>query len=154
MPKLTRYGEANMKKYYAVIDTNVLVSAFMKEESIPDRITSHILDGKIIPLLNDKILQEYREVMHRTKFHFDKDAVDSFLMEISQRGVVIDGWEADILLPDPKDVVFYAVVMEAREEQDAYLVTGNIKHFPKAVFVVTPREMLTLVETGKLPSRD
>ena len=75
-------------------------------------------------------------------------------MEISQRGVMIDGWEADILLPDPKDVIFYAVVMEVREEQDAYLVTGNIKHFPKAVFVVTPREMLTLVETGKLPSRD
>lgn len=141
-------------KYYAVLDTNVIVSAFLKARSVPRQVTSCVIDGKIIPLLNDKILREYREVMHRPKFHFDKDAVDSFLMEISQRGVMIDGWEADILLPDPKDVIFYAVVMEVREEQDAYLVTGNIKHFPKAVFVVTPREMLTLVETGKLPSRD
>ena len=141
-------------KYYAVLDTNVIVSAFLKARSVPRQVTSCVIDGKIIPLLNDKILQEYREVMHRPKFHFDKDAVDSFLMEISQRGVMIDGWEADILLPDPKDVIFYAVVMEVREEQDAYLVTGNIKHFPKAVFVVTPREMLTLVETGNLPSRN
>ena len=48
MPKLTRYGEGNMKKYYAVIDTNVLVSAFMKEESIPDRISGCSLTNNLL----------------------------------------------------------------------------------------------------------
>ncbi len=143
-----------MKKYYAVIDTNVLVSAFLKEHSLPREIASCIVDGIIIPLLNDKILEEYQEVLHRSKFHFDKDTIDTFLLEMSQRGVMVDGWEAEILLPDPTDVVFYAVVMEAQKERDAYLVTGNIRHYPKVVYVVTPREMLTLVETGKLPPRD
>ena len=50
-----------------------------------------------------------------------------------------------MILPDPKDRVFYEVVMEERKTEDAYLVTGNIKHFPAEKFVVTPREMLDIV---------
>ena len=48
-------------------------------------------------------------------------------------------------LPDPKNLVFYEVVMEARKGKDASLVTGNIKHFPKKPFIVTPREMLDII---------
>lgn len=52
--------------------------------------------------------------------------------------------------PHLKDVVFYEVVMEGRKEyDDAYLVTGNIKHFPIKSFVVTPREMLDIM-VGKM----
>ncbi len=40
---------------------------------------------------------------------------------------------------------FYAVTMNARAENDSYLVTGNIKHFPEKLFVVT-RQMLDIVE--------
>ena len=50
--------------------------------------------------------------------------------------------------PDPKDVVFYAVTMEARKTDEAYLVTGNIRHFPLKPYIVTPREMLTILENG------
>ncbi len=46
------------------------------------------------------------------------------------------------------DVVFYEVKMS---KEDAYLVTGNIKHFPKKPFVVTPREMVELLEGKKKP---
>lgn len=38
--------------------------------------------------------------------------------------------------------------MEARKDEDAYLVTGNIKHFPSKPFVVTPRQMLDLILEG------
>lgn len=51
----------------------------------------------------------------------------------------------DIVLPDPKDRVFYEVVLEERKTEDAYLVTGNIKHFPIETFVVTPRKMLDII---------
>ena len=41
----------------------------------------------------------------------------------------------------PKDVVFYAVLMEKRKEEEAYLVTGNLKHYPvckcQALFYMT-----------------
>ena len=48
-------------------------------------------------------------------------------------------------IPDPKDFVFYAVLMEKRNETDACLVTGNMKHFPLRAYIVTPREMLDII---------
>jgi hypothetical protein len=45
-------------------------------------------------------------------------------------------------------VVFYEIVMTARKVADAYPVTGNSKHFPVKPFVVTPREMLDIVNPG------
>ena len=41
------------------------------------------------------------------------------------------------------------VVMEARETTDAYLVTGNIKHFPVKPYVVTPKEMLEILNENE-----
>lgn len=70
------------------------------------------------------------------------------LNDIIKRAIFIDTdnfAKLDEILPDPKDVVFYEVVMEARKERDAYLVTGNRKHFPFKTFIVTPREMLDII---------
>ena len=52
-------------KYYAVIDTNVLVSALLKSASIPGIVARESLEGQIIPLLNDEIIAEYRAVLSR-----------------------------------------------------------------------------------------
>jgi hypothetical protein len=65
--------------------------------------------------------------------------------------LIIDPEKVEENLPDPKDVIFYAVTMEARKDSDAYLVTGNIRHFPLKPYVVTPREMLTILENGGKP---
>ena len=54
-------------KYYVVIDTNVLVSALMKPESIPGVILEEALSGRIMPLLNGEILDEYEEVLSGRK---------------------------------------------------------------------------------------
>lgn len=58
-------------KYYAVIDTNVIVSAMIKWNSIPGNILQYALVGYIIPVLNEKIVKEYRTVLMRPKFHYD-----------------------------------------------------------------------------------
>lgn len=50
-------------------------------------------------------------------------------------------------LPDPEDVVFYAITLAARKQKDAFLVTGNIRHFPSRSYIVTPRELLNLLES-------
>ena len=136
-------------KYYAVIDTNVFVSALLKRASVPGNVAAHVLTGNIIPLLNDAIMSEYREVLSRAKFHFPEEAVKVFLQGIGDRGVYMDTGSTEYVLPDPKDAVFYEVVMEARKERDSYLVTGNIKHFPIRTFVVTPREMLDIIECSE-----
>jgi putative PIN family toxin of toxin-antitoxin system len=131
--------------YYAVIDTNVLVSAMLKWDSNPGNILELAFGGTIIPLLNESIVSEYREVLARPKFHLTQDIIDSVVGELERQGLRVDAEKLDIELPDPKDLVFYEVVMEERKSEDAYLVTGNIKHFPAKPFVVTPRQMLDVI---------
>lgn len=132
-------------KFYAVIDTNVLVSAAMKPESVPGQVVELVLDGVIVPLLNKAIINEYRDVLLRPKFDFPEQIVKDVLNEIDGHGIYVDTEHVDVELPDPKDLVFYEVVMDMRKEEDAYLVTGNIKHFPEKPFIVTPKQMIDII---------
>ena len=136
-------------RYYAVLDTNVIVSALLKSGSVPDKIAAEALYGDIIPVLNDEILAEYEDVLRRPRFKFDERAVRVFLDELKRRAVYLDAGPIDEVLPDPKDVVFYAVLMEKRKEEEAYLVTGNLKHFPIRTYIVTPKEMLDILSEGR-----
>ncbi len=136
-------------RYFATIDTNVLVSALLNAESIPGKVVQEALAGNIIPLYNDEILREYNEVLRRIKFRFKREIIELTVDAIIKRGFAVDAGPIEDVLPDPKDVVFYAVTLEQKKQDDAYLVTGNIKHFPKVSFVVTPREMLDIIENER-----
>lgn len=135
--------------YYAVIDTNVLVSALLKPKSVPGLIVAEALTGSIIPLLHDDILVEYQDVLNRRKFRFDKRNIRLLLDSLAMRGVFVDAGPVTDFIPDPKDTIFYAVTLEKNQTDDAYLVTGNLKHFPIKPFVVTPREMLEILSGGE-----
>ncbi len=132
--------------FYAVIDTNVIISALFKSDSVPGKIVNHALNGKIIPLLHEKIFAEYTDVVNRPKFNFSQERIERILKGIIERGKYIEAKDFEDALPDPKDKIFYWVTLTAREEVDAYLVTGNLKHFPIKPFIVTPREMLDILE--------
>lgn len=132
-------------KYYAVIDTNVLVSAALKWKSVPGSIIDLAFNNVIVPLINKKILDEYQTVLLRPKFHLTEETVNDIIRELVSHALDISEEHLDIELPDPKDRVFYEVTMQARKDEDAYLVTGNIKHFPAKPFVVTPRQMLDII---------
>ncbi len=136
--------------YYAVIDTNVLVSAMLKVQSVPGQIANEALLGDLIPLLCDEIVTEYREVLARPKFKFDQIMVKTFIDGIISRGIFVDAVPVEEIIPDLKDAIFYEVVMEGRKEHDnTYLVTGNIKHFPAKSYVVTPKEMLDIMHKNE-----
>ena len=61
-------------KYYAVIDTNVIVSSMLKHDSIPGRILDLVILNIIVPLLNNEILEEYFDVLT----YFSKKSPTSF----------------------------------------------------------------------------
>ncbi len=132
---------------YAVIDTNVIVSAFLTKNSDSPTVVilKSLINGDIIPLYNREILNEYREVLNRKKFHLHSDTISAFIQIITQLGSSVNASPVDEILPDADDLVFYEVVMEMRYN-DAYLVTGNIKHFPNRDFIVTPSEMVKLIK--------
>lgn len=132
-------------KYYAVIDTNVLVSAALKWHSVPGSIVELVFEGYIIPVLNQEIVDEYRVVLSRPKFHLTNDIVEEIINSFNAVGLYVDATSLDIDFTDPKDKVFYEVVMEERKREESYLVTGNTRHFPVQPFIVTPRQMLDII---------
>ena len=134
-----------MSKYYAVIDTNVIVSALIKADSIPGTLLELVFSGMVIPIYNDEILKEYQEVLSRPKFKIKNEEVITIVEAIKSSGKMMMRKLTSDELPDPKDVVFYEVTLTGRDEYDAKLVTGNIKHFPKKEYIVTPRQMLEII---------
>lgn len=131
---------------YAVIDTNVLVSAFLKEDSIPRCVVNYMYAGKIVPIYNEDIITEYFDVLHRPKFCFPAEAVDIAVNAIQKIGLKFHGIKVLDTMPDPKDTVFYSVTLHARQTLETYLITGNIKHFPREDFVLTPHQILDIIE--------
>lgn len=132
---------------YAVIDTNVLVSALLSNQpnAATVRLMGRLIGGEIIPVYSSEIMREYREVLGRKKFSFEPEMVRYLLMAIEKYGVLLEPAATGIILPDMKDLPFYEVVMEKRNGA-AYLVTGNLKHFPAEPFIVTPRQMLEILD--------
>lgn len=130
---------------YAVIDTNVLVSALLPSQKVTNTtiILTEVLRGRITPVYNEEILDEYREVLSREKFHIHQIYIDTVINHVINTGLKLGRTKSlEGIFPDPKNVVFYEVTLS---KDDAYLVTGNIKHFPRKPFVVTPAEMVAIL---------
>lgn len=143
---MTRLETPEMKdKFFAVIDTNVIVSALISKniDSNPGKVFRAIVQERIVPLYNDEILAEYRCVLSRPKFHLAPALIETVLKAIIVDGLNLDRVPATgIDFPDPKDIVFYEIAIS---KENAYLVTGNIKHFPVRSFIVSPAEMVEIM---------
>lgn len=134
-------------KCYAVIDTNVLVSSLLTKnmESATVGVIKLIIAGIVVPVFSKEILKEYNEVLHRRKFHLNEDRIQHLLDIFTYFGLEITPIGIDEVLPDPKDMPFYEVTMEIRED-NGYLVTGNKKHFPIKPYIVDAREFINIVD--------
>jgi putative PIN family toxin of toxin-antitoxin system len=133
-------------KYYAVIDTNVIVSALLKWNSVPGVVLQAVFNGFVVPVYNDEILNEYRNVLNRPKFGFSSELISETISQIESLGVMENALETVAeALPDPKDIVFYSIALSHGKTAETHLVTGNVKHFPANPIVVTPRQMLDIL---------
>ena len=130
---------------YAVIDTNVLVSALLTHNLgvATAKVLDSIAKGDITCVYNEDILMEYREVLHRPKFKFPEIKIDSLLTFITQKGIHSDRVPFDGAMPDEKDRPFYEVSLSV---EDSFPVTGNLKHFPVTPKVVTPSQIIAIIE--------
>jgi uncharacterized protein len=127
-----------------VVDTNVLVSGIINPHGPPGRIVDAILSEAITVLYDDRILSEYREVLMRPTFGFERTDVETILDFIEATGEDISAGEVDVVLPDPTDLPFLEVAMAGVADA---LISGNLKHFkPRRgqhnVDVCTPAEFL------------
>lgn len=93
-------------RFFAVLDTNVLVSAMFtgNPSSNPRQILDMALEGTITPLLNKEIIDEYAEVLSRDKFPFKPEDVSAVVDAFKAIG--IDPGRTPVGnsdFPDPKD---------------------------------------------------
>lgn len=129
---------------YAVIDTNVFVSALItKNPESPTRLVYDFIDsGEIIPLYNDEIIAEYKEVLSRPKFKLSEEIISTLLSLVVENGISSDRFAYSETMADEKDRVFYEVSLSV---DGSFLVTGNLKHFPNTPQVITPYEVVELL---------
>ena len=126
-----------------VLDTNIIVSAGIKPGNAPAKLVMDwVLEGQMQVVTSPWVVSEYREVVRHTKFRrygFPPHWLE-FLIEESLRLPDPATWAKRG--PDPKDMPFLALAHMA----GAWLVTGNLKHFPETVrngvTVLSPSEYL------------
>ena len=113
-------------------------------ESATTKTIEAIVSGKIQPLYNPEIIEEYEDVLYRKKFDLDNDDVSQMIRFIIQVGMNIERTKSNEVLPDQSDAVFYEVALS---KEGSFVVTGNLKHFPKSPIVVTPAEILDIINS-------
>ena len=132
---------------YAVIDTNVLVSALITKN--PDAATAKVvrllLDYGFVPMYNADIIEEYNEVLHRGKLKILPEVVDALISYILEHGVEASRANFAEIMPDEDDRVFYEVSLS---NEDSFLVTGNLNHYPTSPRVITPAQFVDLVSSS------
>ena len=127
---------------YAVIDTNVIVASLLtrNHDSATARVMNAVYEGKVMPLVCDEILGEYEEVLHRAQLKLDPAKCDYILSLIRDQAEPMHPVHTDASMPDEDDRIFFEIALAGQDVFDSRLVTGNIKDYPKADFVVSPSE--------------
>lgn len=98
-------------------------------ESATTKTIEAIVTGRIQPLYNPKIIEEYEDVLYRKKFNLDNDYVSQMIRFIIQAGINVERAKSNETFPDPSDAVFYEVALS---KEGSFVVTGNLRHFPKS----------------------
>ena len=129
---------------YAVIDTNVLVSALITKnpEAATAKVVRRLLEQEFVPLYDADIIAEYEDVLHRSKFPILKETADVLISFIIENGIESSRVDFEESMPDADDRVFYEVSLS---QDDSFLVTGNLKHYPMSPRVITPADFVNLI---------
>lgn len=128
-----------------VLDTNVLVPGLLKAHSSAGMIVRLMAAGLLQVVYDGRILVEYREVLTRARFGFEKAEVEAIISQIETDGILAVAEPLPEGLPDPDDEPFLEVALAV---EGAILVTANKKHFTTAsgrkILILDPGEFISL----------
>ena len=131
-----------MRRPNVVLDTNVIVSAHLKEEGLERFVLDLALARKLQLFLSDEILEEYAGVLARAAFKLSPAKVAASLRLLEKAATMIYPQKKITAAKDPDDNKFLECSAEAQAD---YLVTGNKKHYPQQwqrARIVNARELL------------
>ena len=136
-----------MDKLNIIYDTNVIISSLLSgnEDSATVKALDYFYDNKVNLIYSNEIINEYVEVLNREKFSFDKNKIKELISIIKDKGINVSPGKIDEYKLDIKDKPFYELVID-KTIGNKKLVTGNIKHFPNIKEIITPNELVALME--------
>lgn len=129
-----------------VYDTNVLVSANLKPDSLIASLVALAIGKQVRLFYSTAIFAEYEEVLRRPKFAFSTATVDTFLMDLQRTAKMVHPTRRLTQAPHEPDNRFLECAQAGKAD---YLVTGNKRHFPFAAFhktqIVSPAAFARIV---------
>ncbi len=133
-----------------VLDTNVVLSGMLSNFGPAAVVLGLVLNRKLSVALDDRILNEYEEVLSRPRFHLARRDVIAILDRFKRVGQIhvpqaIPGGKKGF--PDPADIVFLELALGSRAN---CLVTRNTKHFPLnrcgGIRIATPEQIVSEIK--------
>jgi len=126
-----------------VLNTNIVISAFLNPYGKSAKILRLILQGDIELVVDERILYEYENVLLRPVFRLPKKDVLSVIDVLRSISNYAPACKSNIELPDEGDEPFLEVAISGGADA---IVTGNKKHFPPekcmGIKVFSPQEFL------------
>jgi uncharacterized protein len=134
-----------------VIDTNVVVSAALKPESLQRTTLLLAITKPARFYVSHPILEEYADVLSRPELSIRKGIRQHLLQLIKNHSHIVTPSRRLEVSSDPDDNMFLECADAARVD---YLITGNQKHFPrfwKKTKIITTREFISLSAPHLIP---
>ncbi len=127
-----------------VIDTNIVISALLSAESLPEAVINLAFSGDVQWVASEPILAEYAEVLRRPRFAIGPARTANVMSRIRESVLLVAPTMRIEATKDTDDNIFLECAQAAAAD---YVVTGNIRHFPRIwqkTRIVTPREFIDL----------
>ena len=139
-----------------ILDTNVIVSAFISPNSVPGRVLRFFVnDAKFVLVLSPALVDELRHTLRRPRVRkyvgLSERALEARIAELEALADPINGTLAlNVSVRDPDDVFVIAAAVEGRAD---YVVTGDNDLLTLGAYegvpIVTPRAFLDVLNSER-----
>jgi uncharacterized protein len=125
-----------------VLDTNILISHCLKPAGNEARVVALAVEGKLRACLSETVVAEYKEVAQRPKFAAQRQCLAWTVAQLAAAAEFVKPRRVCEACLDEDDNRLLECAAAAGA---AYLVTGNLRHFPpnwEGVRVLNARALL------------
>lgn len=130
--------------FTAVYDTNVVVSGLISDKGIPALLLDLAFNKQVPLFVSLEVFDEYERVVSRPKLRIPKTHREAVLKKLRSLANWVEPRQRVTVAVDADDNRFLECA--AAGEAD-FLVTGNLRHFPKTfrgTRIVSPRQFFEI----------
>ncbi len=129
----------------AVLDTNVVLSAYLNLEGPSRVILDLVFSGHFRCFVSNPLLEEYEEVLKRPRFERDPREIARSIRPMRDAAILVVPRKRLQITSDSDDNKVLECALAARAD---YVVTGNTRDFPERfqdIRIVPPRLFMTIL---------